>query len=82
MFFGTPAWMFSWLIPAIVAGATDISVSVHSLLDEAFSVICKDPSHSDSAFISFVLFELVLVSHSYCYTCFIFSTDNAVSFHL
>ena len=44
-------------------------------------MICKDPNHSDSASILFVLLELVLVSCSYCYTCFVLLTDNAVSFH-
>ena len=65
------------------AGAIDISVSACSSLVEASWLICKDPSRSDSASISFVLLELVLVSFcSYCYMCFVFSTDNAVSFCL
>jgi len=83
MFLGNSACPFSWLVPAIVAGATDISMSVHLSLVEAFIVICKDPSHSDNASISFVLLELIVVSsHSYCYTYFVFSTDNSISFHL
>jgi len=81
MFLGNPACLFSWLVPAIVAGATDISVSVRSSLVEASTMICKDPSYSDNASISFVLLELIMVfSCSYCYTCFIFLTDNSVSF--
>ena len=65
--------MFSLFATATDAGATDISsVVVCSYLSEASSVICKDPSHSDSVSISFVLLELVLVPRSYCYTCFVF----------
>ena len=83
IFFGNPVWMFSLFATAADAGATDISsVVVCSYSSEASSVICKDPNRSDSASISFVLLELVLVSCSYCYTCFVFSTNNAVSFCL
>ena len=72
IFFSNPAWMFSLTATAIVAGATDISVSVGLYLSvEASSLICKDPSHSDNASISFVLLELVLSSRSLHYTCFI-----------
>ena len=75
--------MFSLSATAASAGATDISsVVVCSYSSEASSAICKDPSRSDSASILFVLLELVVSSHSYCYTCFVFSTDNAVSFRL
>ena len=82
MFFGIPACTFSLFATATSAGATDISSVVVCLyLFEASSVICKDPSHSDNVSISFVLLELIMVSScSYCYTCFVFSTDNAVSF--
>ena len=83
MLLDTSACTFSWLIPAIVAGTADISVSVHSSLVEASSVICRDPSCSNNALILFVLLELIIVpSHSDCYTCFVFSTDNAISFRL
>ena len=75
--------MFSLFATAAGAGATDISSVVVCLYSsEASSVICKNPNHSDSTSISFVLLKLVLISCSYCYTCFIFSTDNAVLFHL
>ena len=54
------------------AGAADISISVFLYLLEAFSMICKDPSCSDNASISFVLLELVLVPfHSLYYMCFV-----------
>ena len=53
--------MFSWLVTAIGAGATDISVSVCSLSIEALYAICKDPSHSDNTSISSVHLELVMV---------------------
>ena len=73
IFFGTPAWTFSLFATATGAGATDISsVVVCSYSSKASSVICKDPSCSDSASISFVLLELVLVPRSYCYTCLVF----------
>jgi len=52
------------------AGADDISVSVCLYSLEAFSVICKNSSHSDNALISFILLELILVPlHSLHYTC-------------
>jgi len=80
MLFGIPADSFT---TGVAAGAVDISVSVCLSFIEASSLICKDPSHSDNVSISFILLELVLVSsYSYCYTCFVFSTDNAVSFRL
>ena len=81
IFFGNPAWTFLLFSTAAGAGATDISsVVVYSYLSEASSIICKDSNRSDSASISSILLELVLVSHSYCYTCFVFLTDNTVSF--
>ena len=83
IFFSNPAWTFSLSDTAASAGATDIfSVVVCLYSSETSSMICKDSNHSDSASISFVLLELVLVSCSYCYMCFIFSTDNAILFHL
>ena len=83
IFFSNPTWTFSLFATAAGAGATDISsVVVCSYLSEASFVIYKDPNHSDSASISFVLLELVLVSRSYCYTYFVFSTDNTISFYL
>ena len=66
----------------VVAGAVDISMSIRLSFVEASLLICKDPSHSDNASISFVLLELILTSRSYCYMCFIFLTDNAVLFCL
>ena len=72
MFFGNPAWMFLLTAAAADAGATNISVSVGSYLSvEASSLIFKDPSCSDSAFISFALLELVLVPCSLHYMCFV-----------
>ena len=70
--FDNPACMFSLTAVAAVAGATDILVSVclYSLV-EASSLICKDPSRSDNASISFVLLELVLSFCSFSYTCFV-----------
>ena len=79
MLLGIPADSFT---ARVIASAVDISVSICSLLVEASSLICKDPSYSDNASILFVLLELVLTFCSYCYTCFVFSTDNAVSFCL
>ena len=62
MFFGNPACMFPLFATASGAGATDISsMVVCSYSSEISSVICKDPNRSDSASISFVLLELVLV---------------------
>ena len=82
IFFSNPAWTFLLSDTAASAGATDISsVVVYPYSSEASSMICKDSNHSNSASISFVLLELILVSCSYCYMCFVFSTDNAVSFH-
>ena len=55
-----------------VAGAVNISVSVHLFSLEAFSVILKDPSCSDNALILFVLLKLILVHLcSLHYMCFI-----------
>ena len=56
----------------IAAGAVDISMSICSLSVEASLLICKDPSHSDNASISFVFLELVLVPCSLHYMCFVF----------
>jgi len=61
MLLGIPANSF---IAGVVAGAVEISVSICSSLIEASSLICKDPSHSDNAFILLVLLGLVLASHS------------------
>jgi len=64
MFFGNLAWLFPWPITFIGAGAgaTDISVSVHLLLVlSSEALICKDPSCSDNALISFVHLELIVV---------------------
>ena len=64
MFFSNPAWLFSWPITSIGAGtsATDISISVHSLLVlSSKALICKDPSHSDNASILSVCLELIVV---------------------
>jgi len=63
MLLGIPANLFT---ASVAAGAVDISVSI-CLLFEASSLICKDPSHSDNVSISFVLLELILVSHSLHY---------------
>ena len=72
IFFGIPAYIFSFIATA-GAGAVDISSVVVCLyLLEASSMICKDPSCSDNVLISFVLLELVLVFLcSLNYTCFI-----------
>ena len=70
MFFSIPVYMFSLIAAGV--GATDISVSNLSWLFEVSSVICKDPSCSDNASISFILLKLVLVPlHSLYYTCFV-----------
>ena len=62
--------MFSLLIAD--AGAADISVSICSYSLEASSMICRDPSYSNNASISFVLLELVLVLlYSFHYTYFV-----------
>ena len=70
IFFDIPACMFSLISIAASVGVDNISAFIHSL--EAFSVICKDPSHSDNASISFVLLELILVLLCrLSYTCFV-----------
>ena len=72
MFFGNPACLFSWLIPAIGTGAVDIfSIVICSFSSEVSLVICKDSSCSDNASILFVHLELVVSSRSCCYTCFV-----------
>ena len=68
--FGIPACTFSLVTAA--AGAPDISVSVRSYSSvDVSSLICKDPSRSDSASISLVLCEPVLSSRSLHYMCFV-----------
>ena len=57
--------------PSVNHAWHDISVSICLLFVEASLLICKDPSHSDNASILFVLLELILVSHSFHYMCFI-----------
>ena len=70
MLFGIIACSFVFVVTG--AGAADISVSVCSYSLEASFVICRDPSHSNNAFTSFILFELILVLFcSLYYTCFI-----------
>jgi len=65
MFFGIPAYTFSF-ITATGASAVNISsVVVCSYLLEASSVICKDSSHSHNASMLFVLL------HSLNYMCFV-----------
>ena len=54
---GITAYMFLLFIAC--TGASNISVSVCSF--KVSSVICRDPSLSNNAFISFVLLELILV---------------------
>ena len=64
MFFGNPAWPFSWPITSIGAGAgaTNISVSVClSLVLSSEISICKDPSHSNNVSILSVCLELIVV---------------------
>ena len=65
--------MFLLFVIATGAGTTDIfSVVVYSYLSEASSVICKDPSHSNNASISFVLLELIVVLPcNFSYMCFV-----------
>ena len=65
--------MFS-LIATAGADAVDIlSMFVHLYLLEAFSVICKDPSHSNNASILFVLLKLILILLCrLSYMCFVF----------
>ena len=61
-----------FLLNAVYASTTDISVSVCLYSFEASSVIYKDPSHSDNATILFILLELILVPlSSLCYMCFV-----------
>ena len=62
----------------VVASAVDISVSICSLLIKASSLICKDPSRSDSVLILLVLLELVLVPCSFTLHVFHFPTGNSV----
>ena len=77
IFFGNPAWQFSWPVTFISAsasaGAVNISVSVCLLFVLSFEVsICKYPSRSDNALILSVHLELIVVlSCSFCYTCFV-----------
>ena len=72
IFFNVPACIFSLITAGAGAGADNISVSIHSYLLEASSVICKDLSHSNNVLISFVLLELILVPlHSLHYTYFV-----------
>ena len=72
MFFGIPAYMFSFIATADASAVDISSIVVHSYLLEASSMICKDPSCSDNASISFVLLELILVFlHSLNYMCFV-----------
>jgi len=64
MFFGNPAWLFSWHITSIGTGTgtTDIFVSIClSLVLSSEALICKDPSHSDNASILSVHLELIVV---------------------
>ena len=86
MFFSNSTWMFLLFAAAAGAGATDISSVVVCLyLSEASSVIFKNPSHSNSAFISFVLLELILVPCSLYYTYFVsqqVTLSNIVYIHL
>ena len=82
MLLGIPADSF---ITGVIAGAVDISVFICSSLVEASLLICKDPSYSDNASISFVLLELVLASHGLYYTCFIsqqITLSSIVHIHL
>ena len=82
IFFGNPAQTFLLFAAAAGASATDISsVVVYLYSSEAFSMIFKDSSYSDSASISFVFLELVLVPHSFILHIFRFPTGNAILFH-
>ena len=70
MLFGMTAYTFSFIVAG--AGTINISVSDCLYLLEASSVICRDSSYSNNAFILFVLLELVLVFlHSLYYIYFI-----------
>ena len=67
MLFGMTACTFLFIAST---GAGDMSVC--SYLLEASSVICKNPSHSNNASLSFILLELILVSFcSLHYMCFV-----------
>ena len=67
--FSITACIFSFIVGA---GTADISVSVCLYLLEAFSVICRDSSYSNNAFILFIFLELILVLFcSIYYTCFV-----------
>ena len=72
MFLGIPACVFSLFTAD--TGVINISISVCLFSLEAFSMIFRDPSHSDNASILFVLLELVLICLcSLHYTCFVFN---------
>ena len=75
MFFNNPAWLFSWPVTSIHAGAGAVNISISVYLSFVLSSevsICKDPSRSNNALISSVCLELIVVlSHSFCYMCFI-----------
>ena len=69
--FSVTVYTFPFVIAG--AGAADTSLSDHLyILSEALSVICKDPSLSDNASISFVCFELILVLLVVYTTCVLF----------
>jgi len=60
IFLGTIAYLFVFIITS--TGAIDIALSDHSIvLSKILFVICKDPSHSDSASILSVFLKLILV---------------------
>ena len=60
MFLGITAYLFMFVITG--TSATDIASSDCSIVLTKISfVICKDPSHSDSASMLFILLELILV---------------------
>ena len=77
MLFGMTVCMFSFVASA---GAADISISVFLYSLEAFSVICKDPSHSNNIFILFILLELILVSLCSLYYMFFVQQVTLSSF--
>ena len=58
----------------IITSIPNISVSVYLLvLSKILFMICKDPSHSNNAFMLFVLLELVLVLlYRLCHICFVY----------
>ena len=77
MFLGMTACLFMFVVTG--ASATDIALSDCSIvLSKVLFVICKNPSHSYSAFMSSILLELVLVllswfsPHMFC----LLSGDN------